>query len=474
MLSDEVTYWLQQILDRHKQLDRLDKECLRSLLEDELSSILHPLFQVIQSASISSEACDVTNCRDYLQEVAHQRIDAISKFMLVVVEAIEHCNLCLDEFVIKRPIVFHSLAGDSHHGACRALLIEPINGRPLVFKPSDPRPHIILSKILEMISASLSVDLIVPEIIPDADNRWYFIEYLEEQKEENCDVVSFMSDAGMLTAVAFSLGFVDLHLENLIVFEGKPIIIDPECIFYPFDEAEKFSDRLLSTGLLSQNPHMSALRGGPTPAVPMHEFTMYCAIDGVIRYRKPVRPYRNRLRNADGTYADPSDYKVEFLAGYKAAYRWVVDNCERLCDFIETQVDYDFRVRYLARKTRHYASVLYMLNLPIEQHANWTAEVIEKFRRSGHFCKEMPASLLDAEIRDLLGRDIPYFWLNAAERGEIYHHSGLVHQLRLVTSLKDQAKQHIRSLNEQALEEQLDVIDRFLSIDLNVSVDQVK
>lgn len=466
MLTAEVTDYLQQLMNRHEFLHRFDRSSLQDLLAGEVSSILHPLFSVIQSASNALQIPDVYDCQNHLRMVTTRRIDAIAEFMLLLNHAIDNYVLNKVGHTPTSPIAFQSLAGDSHNGGCRPILIKSLDEEQLVFKPSDPRPHMILAEILKEISANFSVDLTAPKIYPDANNRWYFIDYLVDKEEE--DVASFMEKMGMLTAVAFALGFVDLHLENLIVSGTKPVIIDPECMFYPFAELETASDRLLSTGLLSRNAHLSSLRGGQTQAVPMHEFTMYLASDGVIRYRKPFQPHRNRIRASDGSYADPSDYKSEFISGYRTAHQWFVDNRNNVCDLINAQVRDDFRIRYLVRKTRHYASVIYMLNLPIEQHANWEDRVIEHFRDSGHFCQGISKSLLSAEIRDLQNRDIPYFWMTAGERGAIHHQSGLVHQFGFKASLREKATQHIQSLGSQSLEEQLRTIDDFLGIDLNV------
>lgn len=475
MLTAEITDYLQQLMIRHEFLHRFDRSNLQDLLAGEVSSILHPLFSVIRSASNFLQIPDVSGCRNHLRKITNQRIDAIGEFMLLLNQAIDNYELKKVGHTSTGPISFQPLAGDSHNGGRRPILIKSPDEEQLVFKPSDPRPHMILAEILKEISAKLSVDLTAPKIFPDANNRWYFIEYLadkEEEEEEEEHIASFMEKIGMLTAVAFALGFVDLHLENLIVSGTKPVIIDPECIFYPFAEQETASDRLLSTGLLSRNAHLSSLRGGQTQAVPMHEFTMYLASDGVIRYRKPFQPHRNRLRARDGGCADPADYKSEFISGYRTAHKWFVDNRDNVCDLINAQVRDDFRIRYLVRKTKHYASVIYMLNLPIEQHANWEDRVIRHFRDSGHFCQEISESLLSAEIRDLQNRDIPYFWMTAGERGAIHHQSGLVHQFGFTASLREKATQHIRSLDRQSLEEQLRTIDDFLGIDLHVPPSQ--
>lgn len=270
---------------------------------------------------------------------------------------------------------------------------------------------------------------------------------------------------GAMTAVAFCLRFVDFHLENLMVINGKPIIIDPECVFYNFD-GDVTSERLLNTGLLSHNVYLSSLRGGEAPGVPLFDFDLHLGDDGILRYRKPARPHSNRLRKRDGSLADPAHYRVEVIDGYCAAYRWFVENADVVCNIIETRVTDDFRVRFLARETSHYASVLHMLNLPnIDSYPQWVEKVFDHFRVSGHLLESMSSALIEAELLDLNNRDIPYFWVNAGENA-IQHRTGTIQPLKTKLTLKEQAIQDLQNLRKQELETQIKILEAFLDINL--------
>ncbi len=62
-----------------------------------------------------------------------------------------------------------------------------------------------------------------PPIFYDKSHRWYFVDYLEDDIDGG-DVETFMFGIGAITAVAFALRFVDLHLENIVAADGKPRI----------------------------------------------------------------------------------------------------------------------------------------------------------------------------------------------------------------------------------------------------------
>lgn len=468
LLTKEASAHVHRVLSSHEQLRFLHRSSLQSVIEREIFSILQPIFSMLESSRGSASIGTVRpDCFDYLLGVVETRIDKIADFLVLVVEACAIYNLESNLPQIAIPYEIQVLAGDSHNGGLRPLRVKREDGTSVVLKLVDPRPYHVTASTLGVLSSALSVDLVPPNLFSDANNRWYFVEYLEDGTlDEVVDVASFMFRMGALTAVAFALGFVDLHLENIIASGAKPIIIDPECIFYNFDGDGSISERLLSTGLLSHNVHMSALRGGVSRNVPLLDFSMHVAQDGVIRYRKPVRPHRNKVQLRNGDQADPADFRHDVLSGYRAANSWFVKNYEKVCEIIEEHVADDFRIRYLARKTRHYSSVIHMLNLPVKGYADWTELVFTRFRNSGHFPSEMSASFVNAEIDDLRNRDIPYFWVHAGEDGAVLHRTGSVHQLRLRRTPKAQAIQDIQMLRVLDLDEQISVLDDFLNIDI--------
>lgn len=213
-----------------------------------------------------------------------------------------------------------------------------------VLKFADPRPYCLLADVLGELSVGIGVDLRPPTVIADSECRWYFMPYLEPEETGVHDVDSFMFAMGSLTAVAFCLRMVDLHLENLLVFQGKPIIVDPECILYHFD-TNGTRDRLLSTGLLSHNPGLSALRGGDLSKQPIIQIGLWEGSDGVLDYRKPATPFHNRLRAANGDLADPSEHRQSLLDGFTVAFQWFLRSVDLVSDIVLLHVVDNFRIR---------------------------------------------------------------------------------------------------------------------------------
>ena len=239
----------------------LDPGSITRLIEDDLYDLLRPslgresdpetLFQIRRDRGAISYG--------RLQGVVDGRLASLTRFLRKV-QLIIDTTPAIDPGGM--PMKFRALSGDSHDGGRRPLLLETAKGR-WVLKFADPRPHHLLAAVLGELSQTLGTDLRPPAIIADSTHQWHLMPYLESDGGGDHEVEPFMFSLGALTAVAYVLAMVDLHLENVVVADGRPVIVDPECILYNFP-TESRRDRLISTGLLSKDPSLSAMRGGDT------------------------------------------------------------------------------------------------------------------------------------------------------------------------------------------------------------------
>jgi lantibiotic modifying enzyme len=276
-----------------------------------------------------------------------------------------------------------------------------------------------------------------------------------------------MFAAGALTAVAYCLRMVDLHLENLVVHTGRPIIVDPECILYAFS-AREGQDRLLSTGLLSHNPGLSSLRGGDPSRQAIVRIGLCERSDGTLDYQEPAASFRNRFRGPTGELADPSDHRQSLFGGFTAAFEWFLRNTDLVLDILNHWVVDDFRIRYLIRKTRLYIATIHMLNLPIScRYERWRDGIFARFCQAGHFPKEITEGVVTAELTDMDARHVPFFWVNAGE-AVIRHRTGAKQRLPHHWHALTQAVLDIRSLSRGDMNHQIGVLADFLDADLHV------
>lgn len=442
----------------------LDRQSVATLFEGDLFDLLRPTLAAAKDPMTALQTRRERGPISYgsLHDVVEGRVADLTRFLRQVRQSVDACPEIGNGHA---PLKFRALSGDSHDGGKRPLIVEPTQGR-WVLKFADPRPHHLLADILDEVSLGIGIDLRPPAILADQDHRWYFMPYLEPSEQGDHAVEAFMFAVGALTAVAYSLRMVDLHLENLVVHEGKPIIVDPECILYTFPPGRKM-DRLLSTGLLSHNPGLSSLRGGDLSKQAIVQIGLCERPDGALDYQKPATAFRNRFRDPAGALADPSEHRRSLFGGFMAAFEWFLANPDLIVDILDHWVVDDFRIRYLVRKTRLYIATIHMLNLPVsDRYDVWRDGVFVRFRQGGHFPKEVTEGVVTAELRDMDARDVPFFWVNAGET-VIRHRTGPKQRLPRHWNALDQTIRDIRSLSRCDMKRQVRVLADFLDADLH-------
>jgi len=442
----------------------LNDDCVERFLAAEFFDLWEPSLSAAEQQE--DKVVAIRNSRSHFygdkRIVVEMRMANLSKFLRQVEIVVRKSGL---HPKAEHPVIFHSLLGDSHCGGRRPIMVE-MPDSAWVLKFADPRPYQILEDLLRELSHGLGIDLVPPNAIVDPGNCWYFLPYIDcDDGRTEAPTVSMFA-LGALTAVAYVLGMVDLHLENILVSQGKPIIIDPECIFYNFIGEGK-TDRLLSSGLLSHNPALSAIRGGDARSTKVFQVGLLRRADGVLDYRKPAPKFRNRFRYLHGEAVDPLSHRGSLLAGFAAAYGWFLNNNRLAMDIVYGHLSDDLRIRYLVRKTRLYATVIHMLNLPVScQYRDWRENVYSRFKRAGHFPDVVSDRLFAAEVADLDNRDVPYFWVNAGDT-KICHETGPMQAIGCRRTPRDQALHDIRRLSRLDLRNQLQIFQKFLDAELN-------
>ena len=177
-------------------------------------------------------------------------------------------------------------------------------------------------------------------------------------------------------------------------------------------------------------------------------------------------PFRNRMRMSSGMFADPSEYRRTLVDGFTAAFEWVMSHKRLMSDIVEYIVTDDFRIRFLVRTTRLYATTIHMLNLPVScPYDDWRDGVFAKLRKAGHFPDALSAEVVVAEQHDLEARDVPYFWVHATEP-IIRHRTGPTQRMSGQWNARKQAVEDINTLTRQDMEAQIGVLNDFLDMDL--------
>jgi lantibiotic modifying enzyme len=465
LLFDWLTEILHPLHQNYDGLDRLNSNLIEHLRYVNAADLLRP------SSIIYHEFKDKENdvaSLDLCLSSNSFHINRVLKRDIRFVSFLQKVNKIIKRvFPSKECLNIEFLAGDSHNGGQRPTKLV-FEEEEYVLKFADPQAYQILLSVTEFIAEKAEIFIKMPSIFAfDCDEGWYVIpfirdEIMPERDEEN--VQQFMYKLGALTALAFSLSMVDAHIENVIIWENHPIIIDPECILYLMSDMPQ-DDKLLSTGLLSHNVHLSALRGG---GVPMRTMGQTLDTEGILRYSQPLEGFRNRLNIKGIGTVDPADYKKSVINGFTSLYWFIEANSEELVRIVRDKVTDNFRVRFLVRKTKHYLSVMEMINLPQLDYKSSIAAILARFSDSGSFHGVSP-ELLAAEWADMLGGDVPYFWVKADDTA-IYHHSGVIQHNTLEYRIIDKIDTLFSSMNQIDFELQREILNQFLDVKIHEAV----
>ena len=299
------------------------------------------------------------------------------------------------------------LAGDSHTGGRRPCLFR-LNGDSYVLKFADPRTQHILNAAISIVEENLNFGLHFPEIVDQSsDECWQILPMLNGHQISN--LTDFSSQIGAITAVAYFLEMTDIHLENLIVSDGKPMIVDSECIFYNHDrDTRSVRDRLYSTGLVSEDLSISAIKGGgDIPA-----FDIGNSLEGGrLRYLKEARSNKNRAIDGNGDLLDLSGSSKDVVKAFSSALEVLTKNSDVISDLVSSQAYDNLRTRFLVRPTAQYKCAMEMLFSPIRGDClSVRKNILSRLLNLPSFIDGMAVDADRSEISDMLNGDVPYFY----------------------------------------------------------------
>lgn len=294
------------------------------------------------------------------------------------------------------------LAGDSHAGA-RPLLIADTNGRRYVYKAGEGFPYLLYDHWLSGTGAARPVFALRAGGVGRPATLRAFV----EAQPRVDDPRRFFYEYGRLIGFAVLFGVVDLHCENVIVHDGRPVPIDLECALYPFPNLA-MSFNLQCTGLIEPRQpgarrNLSALHGGGALA----EWCDPYLSGAKVSVFRTVDIRENRAIGGDQEVIDASRYKQEMLAGLVELTEDAIRRKAELADWLELARPFRHRVLYSP-------SVLYRVLLS-EGAFLGARKAAALFRRRLRYSRAaaVESDVLGSEVSQLVMGDIPIFYQRA-------------------------------------------------------------
>lgn len=374
-------------------------------------------------------------------------------------------------------------AGDTHRGGHSVIILTFQAGFQLVYKPRSLAIDVHFQEVLAWLNERGSQLAFLPiKVIDRGCYGWSEFIVTAECRSE-AEVARFYKRQGGYLALLYALEACDFHAENILAAGEHPVLVDLEALFHPRAEQSNLpgSERpafnvmehsVLRSALLPQrfwvnrdfeSVDMSGLgssRGQLSP-LPLPKW------DGIgtdemklVRERIVLRGSKN-CPQIDGHEARASDYIESIVSGFSSIYRLLMDYREDFCAQCLPRFAHD-EVRFVARNTRTYATLLYE-----SFHPNMLRDALKRERFLDSLWIEVEqrpylARLVAAERADLLRGDIPMFTTRVESRN-LLSSQGECMQDFFAESSMEVVRQRIQRLDERDLRRQIWMIQASFS-----------
>lgn len=321
---------------------------------------------------------------------------------------------------------FGAAEGDTHHHGRSVAVLHFESGARLVYKPRDVSCEAAYVTLARGINARVDTSLVTAAVLERPG--YGYVEFVTA--EDVADMSgSFMYASGELAAVLYLLNARDMHFENILPTRRGPLPIDLETIMHP-----------------------ERIHTGPTPEAPGNAYaTIGQSVYGIgilplvlagkepgsghvdlgflgdnVRGNAPfksvqiVDPFTDRIRlrfqpvaAAERTTVvqsldEEQTYQLgrRMAAGFARVFRAAMADPQGWAALLRKTAA-DVRVRYVHNPTALYAQTLQMTAGPAA--LDGTEPYLALLKRIAIASKTSDRRIVQAEMRQLAERDIPYF-----------------------------------------------------------------
>lgn len=319
--------------------------------------------------------------------------------------------------------------GDSHNNGHTTSIITTDAGK-VVYKPHDVRIDL---KSYELINTFFSDIMKAPKVCCYDD--FGFVEFMENSISTTDEAAKrYFYNLGGFVSVVQMLGSTDLHHNNIIANDGKPVVIDYELMITP---GYRKPDKSLSNDF-RYSVYFSNLMPSRRGDV---ELSILFARDEENKSAPVV----------DGSRKAIMDYPDEFFAGLRDVYHRCMEHKDEIKDFILSMKG--LYVRHIFRGTRVYADLMEKtLESAWVEDPNVRDSVFEALsvamKRNG---SDKADDLTNAETDAIMRGDIPYIYMKT-DSCDLYADGRDVYKDFFALSCIDNILSRIDYLSESDLE----------------------
>ncbi|MEU7239510.1 type 2 lanthipeptide synthetase LanM family protein [Streptomyces sparsogenes] len=322
--------------------------------------------------------------------------------------------------------------GDAHHQGRSVSVLGFRSGRKLAYKPRDVSCEAAYAVIARQANDWLGTSLVAAEVLERPG--YGYVEYVAA--EDVADISArFMAASGELAAVMYLLNAQDMHFENVVATRRGPVPIDLETILQPArlhpgapeetpDNAHhRLTQSVYGIGIL---PLLMAGRDEDSGYVDLGFLGEQGGGESPFKSVRFEAPFTDEVRLTLGRQAAEERRTVvgtlsqdevhalgeRMASGFVRVCRAVMSDKERWTALVRGAAA-GARVRYLHNPTAVYAQTLRTASSA--RAMNDRASYLAALKRVAMASRPAARAIVRSELRQLAGRDIPYFAVGASD-----------------------------------------------------------
>ncbi|MDW6062691.1 type 2 lanthipeptide synthetase LanM family protein [Streptomyces sp. FXJ1.4098] len=323
--------------------------------------------------------------------------------------------------------------GDAHHQGRSVSVLEFRSGRKLAYKPRDVSCEAAYAVIAREANDWLGTSLVAAKVLERAG--YGYVEYVAA--EDVADISArFMEASGELAAVMYLLNAQDMHVENVVATRRGPVPIDLETILQPVrlhlgtpeetpDNAHhRIAQSVYGIGIL---PLLLAGRDEDSGYVdlgflgeqgggqsPFKSIEFEAPFTDQVRLTLRRQAAEERQTVVGGTLSQDEVHALgeRMAAGFVRVCGAVMSDKGRWTALVRKAAA-GVRVRYLHNPTMVYAQTLGAASSA--RAMSDRAFYLAALKRVAIASQSSARAIVRSELRQLAGRDIPYFTVAAAD-----------------------------------------------------------
>lgn len=199
-----------------------------------------------------------------------------------------------DHFAFRAPVVaVHPLVNGS-------LRLVDARGSSLIWKRRSVAIDIAFARLLSQIGSHSDDPLTVGPPMVDLGSSGLCGIVDQRPPRSPREWSRLAEQFGTLLAITTMLGGTDLHVHNVLIDQGRPVLIDAEAVIRPPWDDDDRRPSVIGTGLVPADGYLS--ESGLAASLGMRHPTPWCDLDTDAVRQRPVRPTQ-RARSAEARRA---------------------------------------------------------------------------------------------------------------------------------------------------------------------------